>query len=106
MRVGFPLWWEFEDPAAGTGLATFFPLLWRYERPDATTWVLFNSAWSSGHTDDGPSWSFHLFPLVDLESDAPDHFRWQVLGGLLGRERKGARDRWRVGYAWLDPSDA
>lgn len=104
-RVAFPLWWQFEDVTTGTALSTFFPLFWKYDREGETTCVLVNSAWSSGVTEHGaPTWSFHLFPFVDVGSDGPDHFRWQVLGGLLGRESRGERSRWRIAFNWTEPS--
>jgi hypothetical protein len=104
-RVAFPLWWQFEDVTTGTAISTFFPLFWKYDRAQETTCVLINTAWSSGVTDGGaPTWSFHFFPFVDVGSDGPDHFRWQVFGGLLGRESRGERSRWRLAFNWTDPS--
>jgi hypothetical protein len=100
-RVAFPLWWEFSDPATGNGLSTLFPLYWRRDTADETTSVLVNTVWTSGPD----SWSFHFAPLVSVGSDSAEHFRWQVLGGLLGHERRGARHRWRFGYVWTDPSE-
>jgi hypothetical protein len=103
-RVAFPLWWQVEDPTTGDGLTTLFPLFWRRDHGTERTSIFLNAAWTSGTTPEGPTWSFHLVPVVDVGSDAPDHLRWQVLGGLLGHERRGARGRWRVGFVWTDPT--
>ncbi|MBI3724151.1 hypothetical protein HY251_09400 [bacterium] len=104
IKVAFPLWWDFENTDAKTELSTAFPFFWRYQGESEQTCVLLNSAWTTGKTDRGSSWSFHLFPLFDLGSDSSEHFRWQVLGGLVGHERSGSLHRWRVGFVWTDPS--
>ena len=66
--------------------------------------MLLNAAWTSSRGKRGDEWSFHLFPLIDLASGGDDSFQWQVLGGLLGRQREGSLHRWRLGYFWTDPS--
>ncbi len=102
-RVVFPFWWDVHSPEKGTRLTTAFPLYWRYQRPEETTHLLLNAMWSRGQTEHGPSWAFHLFPLVDATSDHPEHLRWQLLTGVVGRERRYDRHRWKVGWVWLAP---
>jgi hypothetical protein len=103
-RVVFPFWWDVRSLHKGTRLSTVFPLYWRYQTPEETTHLLGNAMWSRGQTERGPSWSFHLFPFVDVASYHPDHLLWQVLAGALGRERQQDRQRWRVGWVWLSPT--
>ena len=106
-RVVFPFWWDFKDTEKHTRLTTVFPFYWQYEKPDETTHLLLNVMWSEGQTSKGPSWSLHVFPLVDLVSYHPQHFLWQVLGGLVGSEREGDMHRNRFVWVWTDPqSDA
>ena len=102
-RVLFPLFWDFTRPETKSELTTFFPVFWRYERDDETTCLCLNTAWSSATTARGSSWSFHVFPFVDLGSDGPEHFRWQVFCGMFGHERDGELQRSRIFYVWTDP---
>ncbi len=102
-RVVFPFWWDVRNREKGTRLTTVFPLYWRYQTPEETTHLFLNAMWSRGQTERGESWSYHLFPLVDVESYHPDHLRWQVLTGALGRERQGERERWRLAWIWTQP---
>ena len=103
-RVVAPLWWDFKSKKKGTRLTTVFPLYWRYEKPEETTHLFLNLMVSTGETPLGRSWSFHLFPLIDLVSYHPKHFLWQVLAGLLAHETQAESERWKVGYIWLDPT--
>ncbi|MHB8878596.1 MAG: hypothetical protein ACYC8T_33270, partial [Myxococcaceae bacterium] len=102
-QVVFPFWWDFKNNAKQTRLTTVFPLYWRYEKPDETTHLLLNVMWSSGKTALGPSWSFHLFPFVDLASYNPEHFLWQVLAGMVGGEQQGNLHRSRIAWVWTEP---
>ncbi len=103
-RVVAPLWWDFKSKKKGTRLSTVFPLYWRYEKPEETTHLFLNLMVSTGETPLGKSWSFHLFPLIDLVSYHPKHFLWQVLAGLVAHETQAESERWKVGYIWLDPT--
>jgi hypothetical protein len=103
-NVIFPFWWDFERPGSQSELRTAFPVYWRYDHAGESTSVLLNTAWTTS-ANDGNAWSFHVFPLFDVGSDRPDHFRWQVLGGLFGRETAGDLHRWRLAWNWTDASN-
>ncbi len=103
-RVVAPFWWDFSYKDTNTRLSTVFPFYWRYEPPDETTHVLLNVVYSHGQSSLGPSWSLHVFPLLDLASYHPQHFLWQVFAGMVGHESLANSDRWRIGWVWTDPS--
>ena len=101
-RVIFPFWWDFKDTEKHTRLTSVFPFYWQYEKPDETTHLLLNVMWSEGNDRRrAPRGHSHVFPLVDLVSYHPQHFLWQVLGGLVGSEREGdMRTANRFGWVW------
>ncbi|MBI5481663.1 MAG: hypothetical protein HY906_22595 [Deltaproteobacteria bacterium] len=104
VNVGFPLWWDFRYRRRGSRLSILFPLGFRYDRRDETTTMFLNVVYTRGKEGFPDAWSFHLFPLFDLASYNRDHFKWQVLMGMVGRERQGRQARWRIVYVWTDPS--
>ena len=68
------------------------------------THLFLNIMYSYGQTALGKSWSFHLFPLVDLVSYHPKHFLWQIFAGLVGRETQGDSHAWKLGWTLLTPT--
>jgi hypothetical protein len=102
--VAFPLWWDFSSRRPASRLSILFPLGFRYDKRDETMTVFLNVATTRGKGRFAGAWSFHFVPLLELASFNPEHFKWQVLLGLLGRERQGRLARWRIAYFWTDPS--
>jgi hypothetical protein len=103
-RVLFPFYWDFENTRDDSRLQLALPLYAHYRKGASETTLAGNMLWTSGRTAKGPSWSFHFFPLFDVESAYPEHLKWRVLYGLAGRERSGAWHRWQAFYVWTDPT--
>ena len=101
-RVAFPFYWDFENGDRRITLVP--PVALHYRKGEMETNIVGPVAWSWGRTSQGPSWSFHLFPAFSMESARPDHFKWRVLYGLVGRETSGDWHRWQALYMWTDPS--
>jgi hypothetical protein len=101
-RVAFPFYWDFESGDRRITLVP--PVALHYRKGEMETNIVGPVAWSWGRTSQGPSWSFHLFPAFSMESARPDHFKWRVLYGLVGRETSGDWHRWQALYMWTDPS--
>lgn len=99
VRVGFPVWWQVQRP--DSRVTVLAPFGFRVEDADERTTVALNAAYTRRKKSDG--WSFHLFPLLSLASYHPDHFKWQLLTGLVGRERDAEKQRWRAAWAWTRP---
>jgi hypothetical protein len=104
VNVAFPFWWDFHQRRAPSRLTILFPLGFRYDRRDETMTMFLNVAYTRGKGRFAGAWSFYFVPLLEMASFNPQHFKWQVLMGLLGRERQGKLARWRVFYFWTDPS--
>jgi len=99
-----PIWWRFHWKDEGKRLGIVFPLGLRYRNPSESTLVVLNTAFTRSHDRAAQRWAFHFFPLLSLSRFGPQHFKWQVLTGLLGREHDQARSRWRALWIWTDPS--
>ena len=56
--------------------------------------------WSRGVGPKGPSMSFRVVPFFSYQRYHPRHLKWQLLEGLVGYEREGARHRTRLLYVW------
>ncbi len=108
VNVGFPLWWDFkwkDAEAQDKRLSILAPLGFRYEKPDESTTLVLNTYYSRGKGKNSAAWSFHFFPLFSLDRYHADHFKWQALLGLVGREREDQLSRWKyLWFFWTDPS--
>lgn len=104
VNVGFPLWWDFRWHDEGKRLSILAPLGFQYETPDETSTLVLNTFYSRSKDRKKGGWSFYFFPLLSLETIHEDHFKWQFLYGLIGKEREFEKSRWRVFWVWTDPS--
>jgi hypothetical protein len=104
VNVAFPFWWDFSLRRASSRLTILFPLGFRYDKRDETMTMFLNVAYTRGKGRFADAWSFYFVPLLELASFNPQHFKWQALLGLLGRERQGRLARWRIFYFWTNPS--
>lgn len=88
------LWPIADSGAVERNWAPFWTLYFTARKGEATDrealWGLFRA---HARPDDRLHWS--LFPLFEWRRE-PGVLEWSVLEGLLGRERKGSRARWRV----------
>ena len=99
-----PFWWHFERRDEGKRLSLLFPLGFRRSTPEERTWLALNTVYTRGAGSHAGAWSFHFFPLLSLSRFHADHFKWQVLMGMLGHEHDAQRGRWRALWIWTDPA--
>jgi hypothetical protein len=100
--VGFPLYWDFQ--ARRSRVTVLLPFGFHRQAADEATTMILNVLVTRGQGAFAAAWSVHVFPLLELARYHPGHFKWQILLGLLGHERDGARRRFRFVYFWTDPS--
>ncbi|HEY4185327.1 MAG TPA: hypothetical protein VGP07_09675 [Polyangia bacterium] len=89
-NVVFPLFWDFKHNARRT--TVLFPFFAHWTRATyAGTYVFPNIYYRKGITAgeaDG-TWRLFIPPLFDAAVVRPGDFRWEILGGLFGKERIG-----------------
>lgn len=88
--VLFPLFWDLKRADRRT--TVLVPLFAHWRRPThAGTYVFPNFYYRRGLTAGAPNGTWRLFvpPIFDAAVDRPGDFRWEILGGLFGKERIG-----------------
>lgn len=89
-NVFFPLFWDWKSEGRRT--TVLFPFFAHWTRATyAGTYVFPNVYYRKGLTaghEDG-TWRLFIPPLFDAAVDRPGDFRWEILGGLFGKERIG-----------------
>ena len=93
--VGFPLLWHFKKGQSETTLV--LPIYARWQRPGYRSTLVIPSYYhQEGLRDDGtPDGTYRRFvgvvvPFYDSAVKRPGDFAWNVLGGIVGRERIGS----------------
>ncbi len=92
--VAFPLLWDFKGKDRRT--TVLFPLFARWTRPThAATYIFPIFYYRKGFAADAPAgtpdgtWRLFVPPLFDAAVRRPGDLRWEILGGLFGKERIG-----------------
>lgn len=88
--VLFPLFWDLKKADRRT--TVLVPLFAHWTRPThAGTYVFPNFYFRRGLTAGEPNGTWRVFvpPIFDAAVDRPGDFRWEILGGLFGKERIG-----------------
>ena len=89
-NVFFPLFWDWKSEGRRTSV--LFPFFAHWTRATyAGTYVFPNVYYRKGLTaghEDG-TWRLFIPPLFDAAVERPGDFRWEILGGLFGKERIG-----------------
>jgi len=89
-NVFFPLLWDWKSEGRRT--TVLFPLFAHWTRATyAGTYVFpifyYRKGLTAGHEDG--TWRVFIPPLFDAAVERPGDFRWEILGGLFGKERIG-----------------
>ena len=89
-NVFFPLFWDFKREGRRT--TVLFPFFAHWTRATyAATYIFPIFYYRKGilaGEDDG-TWRLFIPPLFDAAVERPGDFRWEILGGLFGKERIG-----------------
>ena len=99
--VVFPLWWDYKREDRRTTILV--PLFAHWTRTThASTYIFpifyYRTGFAAGappHTPDG-TWRFFMPPLFDAAVERPGDLRWEILGGLFGKERIGRNNYLKV----------
>ncbi len=83
-----PLYWDFVSRDSRSTVV--FPLFWRFSSPNELNQLTLNTFYHETRGAAGTNWSVHVFPLVAFGGTPTGHW-WDVLYGLAGYERDGAR---------------
>ncbi|HXN31567.1 MAG TPA: hypothetical protein VN894_06890, partial [Polyangiaceae bacterium] len=90
-----PVFWDFANPKGRTTIG--FPVYWRFAdgQDDSVVQVAANTLYMQKRVAGGLDWQFHLLPLFSYGESPSGHF-WNVLFGLAGYTRDGARAQVRA----------
>jgi hypothetical protein len=90
-----PVFWDFANPNGRTTVG--FPVYWRFAdgQDDSVVQVAANTLYMQKRVAGGLDWQFHLLPLFSYGESPTGHF-WNVLFGLAGYSRDGARAQVRA----------
>jgi hypothetical protein len=90
-----PVFWDFASPRGRTTVG--FPIYWRFAdgQDDSVTQVAANTLYMQKRVAGGLDWQFHLLPLFSYGESPTGHF-WNLLFGLAGYSRDGARSEVRA----------
>ncbi|MBC8132131.1 MAG: hypothetical protein H7X95_04055, partial [Deltaproteobacteria bacterium] len=109
--VAFPLYWDFKKGDRRTTI--FFPLLAHWTRPTyAGTYVFpifyYRTGYEAGVSPRRPDGTWRLFipPLFDAAVQRPGDLRWEILGGLFGKERIGRNHYLKVFFFTFETKKA
>ncbi|MDP8999243.1 MAG: hypothetical protein M3O46_03940, partial [Myxococcota bacterium] len=93
-----PIFWDFANPKGRTTVG--FPIYWRFAdgQDDVVTQVAANTLYMQKRVVGGLDWQFHLLPLFSY-GESPNGYFWNLLFGLAGYTREGARAQVRA--LWL-----
>lgn len=88
-----PIYWDFENYKSRTTIA--FPFFWRFRDEKKTSQLALNTFYYEKKVRGGLDWQFHFFPVFSY-GETPDGHWWNVLYGLAGYTRRGARSEART----------
>ncbi len=109
--VAFPLFWDFKDGDRRTTIV--FPLFAHWTRAThAGTYVFpifyYRTGYAAGappRTPDG-TWRLFVPPLFDAAVQRPGDLRWEILGGLFGKERIGRNHYMKILFMTFETQKA
>jgi hypothetical protein len=90
-----PIFWDFANPKGRTTIG--FPIYWRFadSGDDSVTQLAANTLYIQKRVAGGRDWQFHLLPVFSY-GESPAGYFWNVLFGLAGYSRDGARSQVRA----------
>ena len=107
--VAFPLFWDFKRADRRTTL--LLPLFAHWTRPTYSATYVFPIFYyrkglvAGAGTPDG-TWRLFIPPLFDAAVKRPGDLRWEILGGLFGKERIGRNHYLRVFFMTFETQKA
>jgi hypothetical protein len=109
--VAFPLFWDFKHEDRRTTL--LLPLFAHWTRPThAGTYVFpifyYRKGFAVGAPPGTPDGTWRVFvpPLFDAAVQRPGDLRWEVLGGLFGKERIGRNHYLKIFFFTIETQKA
>ncbi|MES1165686.1 MAG: hypothetical protein ABUR63_08015, partial [Verrucomicrobiota bacterium] len=109
--VAFPLFWDLKGKDRRTTI--LFPLFAHWTRPThAATYIFpifyYRTGFAAGAPAGTPDGTWRLFvpPLFDAAVQRPGDLRWEVLGGLFGKERIGRNHYLKIFFLTFETQKA
>jgi hypothetical protein len=98
-----PFFWDFADPKGRTTVG--FPVYWRFAsgQDESVLQIAANTLYMQKRVANGLDWQFHLLPLFSY-GENPEGYFWNLLFGLAGYTREGARGTARAFWVPFDVS--